>query len=174
MTFCRWYFQIHFCEWKNFIFWLKFHWALFLNVQLIIFFMCVRMLNWTLWLNHGFSQKLQLRVCKWNFRVCKMPLLKKIPMKWNNWGNFRVCKWLYCLCKTRVHGWLANTMGWTVLSCLGTKYPLWYHCYRGCTLKVVQSRFCFLLLCNIHICTVWSNKLFWIELNWFNNKPALV
>ena len=33
--------------------------------------------------NHRFSQKWQLRVCKWNFGVCKMPLLMKIPMKIN-------------------------------------------------------------------------------------------
>ena len=30
---------------------------------------------------HRFSQKWQLSVCKWNFRVCKMSLLMKIPMK---------------------------------------------------------------------------------------------
>ena len=30
---------------------------------------------------HRFSQKWQLRVCKWTFGVCKMPLLMKIPMK---------------------------------------------------------------------------------------------
>ena len=30
--------------------------------------------------HHRFSQKWQLRVCKLNFRVCKMPLLMKIPM----------------------------------------------------------------------------------------------
>ena len=41
--------------------------------------------------------------------------------------------------------WIEH-FGWTVLSCLGTKYPRWFPCYRGCTLKVVQSRFCFLLL----------------------------
>ena len=31
--------------------------------------------------NHRFSQVWQLRVCKWNFRMCKMPLLMKITMK---------------------------------------------------------------------------------------------
>ena len=35
---------------------------------------------------HRFSQKWQLRVCTLNFRVCKMALLKKIPMKMNELG----------------------------------------------------------------------------------------
>ena len=36
--------------------------------------------------------------------------------------------------------------GWTVLLCLGTKYSCWFPGCRGCTLKVVQYRLCFLLL----------------------------
>ena len=36
-----------------------------------------------------FSQKLQLRVCKWNFRVHKMSLLMKIPMKMKEFGWFK-------------------------------------------------------------------------------------
>ena len=35
---------------------------------------------------HRFSQKWQLRVCKWNFRGCKRPLLNKIPMKMKELG----------------------------------------------------------------------------------------
>ena len=37
---------------------------------------------------HRFSQKWQLGVCKLNFRVCKMPLLMKIPMKMKQLGWF--------------------------------------------------------------------------------------
>ena len=40
--------------------------------------------------HHRFSQKWQIRVCKWNFRMCKMPLLMKISMKmkelWQFWS----------------------------------------------------------------------------------------
>ena len=35
---------------------------------------------------HRFSQKWELWVFKWNFRVCKMPLLMKIPMKMKELG----------------------------------------------------------------------------------------
>ena len=73
--------------------------------------------------------------------------------------------------------WIEH-FGWTVLSCLGTKYPRWFPCYRGCTLKVVQSRFCFLLLLFVLSSVVIlifvlyeainCFELNWIELNWRN------
>ena len=34
------------------------------------------------------------------------------PWKWKNNGHFWVCNQLIYPCKTRVHGWLANTMIW--------------------------------------------------------------
>ena len=36
--------------------------------------------------HHRFSQKWQFGVCKLNFRVCKMPILMKIPMKMKELG----------------------------------------------------------------------------------------
>ena len=37
---------------------------------------------------HRFSHKWQPRVCKWNFRVCIMPLLMKFPLKIKELGWF--------------------------------------------------------------------------------------
>ena len=42
-----------------------------------------------LMLDHRFSQKWQLSVCKWNFKVYKLPLLMKIPIK------MKELRWFY-------------------------------------------------------------------------------
>ena len=58
---------------------------------------------------HRFSQKWQIKVCKLNFRVCKMPLLMKIPMKMKEYGWFQGVK-LAQLPMQNTGARLANTM----------------------------------------------------------------
>ena len=64
--------------------------------------------------------------------------------------------------------WMEH-VGGTVLPCLGTKYPCWFPC---CTLKVVLSRFCFLLLLfalssYVIFIFVLYEAINYFELNWF-------
>ena len=56
---------------------------------------------------------------------------------------------------------------WTVLSYSGTRYSCWLHFYSGCTLKIVQSWFRFLLLLLLSLSYVTFTFVLYKRINYF-------
>ena len=78
----------------------------------------------------------------------------KSPWKWKNWCDFRVCTWHNCPCKTRVHGWLANTMP----EGLALNGPSVYFHYSGVIMSMMVSQITSVLIVYSTICSGADNR----------------